>query len=421
MTLFKTSLWTGISTLIKAIAAYVTWKTIAIYTGPAGLAIIEQFQNFIQVARSLSCSLNQAIVKYIAEYKNDEDKKSRILSSALIFYLTVSFLVAIILLYFSAEISSEVFQSLVYKKPIILLGLSIILFSLNNLLVSVLNGELEIKKLVSSGIANTLLIFIITIYLVINYGLQGGLIGFILNQSIILLFTLYLVIKCQWFKFHSYIRGIDLESLHKLAKFALITFTTVVIAPASLIIVRRYVAHTLTWEDAGYWQGIMKLSTGYLILMNLVLSAYYLPKFSELQTISELKKEIIDCYKFIFPFVLFAMVFIFLLKKQIVLILYSPEFIPMLVLFKYQMIGDIARMGAWLLANVLIAKAAVKTLVITEIVFALSYVFFTVIFIHYFGLIGAAIAFTVNYLLYWICISFFTARYLRNGEFQTSI
>src|SRR3990167_1594272 len=116
MTLIKTTLWTGLSTLIKAISTYMTWKIIAVYTGPSGLAIIEQFQNFIQICRSLSCSLNQGIIKYVSEYKNNEEKKSRIISSAFIILLIASILVTIVLFIFSGEISKKVFNSLAYKQ-----------------------------------------------------------------------------------------------------------------------------------------------------------------------------------------------------------------------------------------------------------------------------------------------------------------
>ena len=69
------------------------------------------------------------------------------------------------------EISKKVFNSLAYKQVLILLGVSITLYSLNSLLLSVLNGELEIKKYVTCNIANTILIFSIrlsTFFLTIN-------------------------------------------------------------------------------------------------------------------------------------------------------------------------------------------------------------------------------------------------------------
>ena len=174
MTLFKTTLWTGLSTLIKIIISCFTWKVIAVYTGPFGVAVIEQFQNFLQICRSLSSSLSQGVVKYIAEYKYDEEKKSKILSSAFIFYFVISITVTFFLILFSKVIAEKVFSSFAYQKTIVILAISITLFTLNTLLLSVLNGELEIKKYVFSNITNTFISFFIITYLIVQHGIQGG-------------------------------------------------------------------------------------------------------------------------------------------------------------------------------------------------------------------------------------------------------
>ena len=42
MTLIKTSVLTGISTVIQVISGFIVTKVIAVYVGPAGLAIIGQ-------------------------------------------------------------------------------------------------------------------------------------------------------------------------------------------------------------------------------------------------------------------------------------------------------------------------------------------------------------------------------------------
>jgi PST family polysaccharide transporter len=54
MTLIKTSVLTGISTIIKVISAFVINKVIAIYVGPSGLAIVGQLQNFLLYSFLLS-------------------------------------------------------------------------------------------------------------------------------------------------------------------------------------------------------------------------------------------------------------------------------------------------------------------------------------------------------------------------------
>src|SRR3990167_10621524 len=98
MTLIKTSILTAASTLIKMMCGFVIAKIIAIFLGPAGLALMGQFQNFIQITQNFSGGmLGHGIVKYIAEYKNDAAQKKEILSSALFISLISSILVGFIL------------------------------------------------------------------------------------------------------------------------------------------------------------------------------------------------------------------------------------------------------------------------------------------------------------------------------------
>lgn len=419
MTLFKTTVWTGASTFFKAVLMYLMWKVIAVYTGPAGVALIEQFQNFLQISRtSVVCGINQGVVKYVAEYKDNEEKKSRILSNAAALNFVFCIAVSIILVGFSTKISHVILLTDAYTNVIKFIAISTILFALNSLGLSILNGELEIKKYISCIIANATLNFFITVYLVIYYGIYGVLIGFVLNQSLVGVLTLYFVAKCKFFKFRSFFKGVDSDSIYKLTKYSLMVFTTTFIVPISLIIVRRYIAHSLFWEDAGYWQGIMRLSSGYIIIINMIFSVYYLPKLSSTQNMKELKREVIRSYQFIFPLALLGLMGIFLLKKPIIIIMYSREFLPMIILFKYQLMGDVARIGTWLLINILLARALIKTFIFFEIFFAITYVLFTMIFVHYFGLIGSAIGFTVNYMLYWIFMIIFSIWYL-NGNTES--
>ena len=384
-----------------------------VYTGPGGVAIIDQFQNFLQIARtSVVCGINQAVVKYVAEYKDNADKKTLILSSATTLNVVICILVSAILIGFSTQISHLILLSDDYASLIKLVAASTLLFAVNNLGLSILNGELEIQRYIYGITANTILNFIITVFLVIHYGLYGGLIGFILNQSLISVFTLYLVVKSKRFKLSDFFQGVDVGSAQSLIKYSLMIFTTAFITPISHIVVREYIANSLLWEDAGYWQGMIRLSSGYIIIMNMVLSFYYIPKLSATETMKELKTEVIRSYQLFFPLILLGVLLIFFLKEKIVVLMYSKEFLPMAALFKYQLIGDVARMGTWLLINILLAKALVKTFVACEIFFSMSYVILTMVFVHYFGLIGSAIGFTVNYLLYWIFMISFSTWYM---------
>jgi len=75
---------------------------------------------------------------------------------------------------------------------------------------------------------------------------------------------------------------------------------------------------------------------------------------------------------------------------------------PMVELFKWQLIGDVIKISSWLLSYLMLAKAMTQLYVYTEIIFSAIFVYLSISFIDRFGLIGVTYAFCLNYVLYLI-------------------
>ncbi|WP_151802439.1 oligosaccharide flippase family protein, partial [Acinetobacter guillouiae] len=83
MNLLKTSVLNGVAVLIKTATMFLLNKVLAVYVGPAGYAAIGQFQNFIQMVTTFAGSaINNAVIKYTAEYYDDENKQRAIWKTA---------------------------------------------------------------------------------------------------------------------------------------------------------------------------------------------------------------------------------------------------------------------------------------------------------------------------------------------------
>jgi PST family polysaccharide transporter len=130
-----------------------------------------------------------------------------------------------------------------------------------------------------------------------------------------------------------------------------------------------------------------------------------MPRLSEIHIKSELQHEIIKGYKLILPIVSIIALLIWICKGIIIHAIFTPAFLPMKPLFTYQLIGDFFKIGSWLLAYLMIAKAMTKTYIITEILFSASYVALSYYFISQYGIIGATYSFCINYGIYWIVMA----------------
>lgn len=406
MTLIKTSVLTGISTIIKAISAFVINKVIAIYVGPSGLAIVGQLQNFMELIVTFSNgAITNGIVKYTAEYQTIEQKQ-KIFSTSIVISLVCSLIISIFLFGFSDYLSKLILKDIQYSSVFIVFGLTIFLFALNTVLMSILNGQKEIKKYILVNIASSIFSLFFTSFLIMQLNLMGALYALVVNQSVIFFVTLVFVVKSNWFKLEYFKQGLDKESLSKLSRYSLMAITSALTVPVSHLIIRNYIGENLGWDSAGYWQGIWYISTMYLMIITTSLGVYYLPRLSEIQDNNELKKEIFHGYKIIIPIVIVMSIVIFLLKEYIILIAFSDKFMPMMELFTWQLIGDVIKIASWLLAYLMLAKAMTKIFIYTEIVFSTLFVLLSILFVNNFGLIGITYAFSLNYFLYLIMMIF---------------
>ncbi|MFG7351465.1 O-antigen translocase [Shewanella oncorhynchi] len=403
MTLIKTSVLTFISTAIKLLTALVINKAVAIYIGPSGLALVGQFQNFMTLAMTAAQgAINSGVTKYSAEYGKESDRLPILFSTASKISLVTSMIVGAGTIIFSNYISLQFLKTESYSYIFIIFGFSIVLFVLNSLLLSILNGIKEVKTWVVINVIQSLYSLVFTTLLIVFLGLDGALIAMVTNQSVIFFIVLWKLRRHQIIKLESFKHVFSKVEAKKLSSFAAMALTSAVTVPVSHLIIRNHIGETISWEAAGHWQAIWYISTMYLMVVTTALSTYYLPRLSEISNKVELRKELLSGYKIIMPIVLVMSLSIFLLKDFIIWLLFTQEFAPMRELFMWQLIGDVMKLAAWLLAYLMLAKAMTKTFIITEIMFSLFFVLLSIWFVNQYGLIGISYSFALNYTLYLI-------------------
>lgn len=399
--LIRTTFFSAIITFIRIVAGFIVSKVVALFTGPAGVALIGQFTNFISIVLTFANgAINSGVIKYTSEFNDDKEQLKKLFSTALRISIYCSSIFGLIILIFASYISEFLFHSSLYCNPIRVLGITIIFYSLNSLFIAILNGLQQIKKFTLVNTAGSIIGLLFTVILVFFLKIEGALYALVLTQSIVFFVTLFLVIKSDWFSWSYFKQSFNNEIAKKLSHYSLMAITTSLCMPVAQIILRNLVIEKLGVDSAGYWQGMMRISDGYLMLITTSLSTYYLPKLAALRGNRELRQEIIQGYKIIIPVVLISCLSIYWLRFFIIDTLFTPEFDEMSKLFSFQLLGDFFKIASWILAYLFVAKSMTKAFIITEIIFTLSYVFLSYVCISSYELKGIAIAFAVNYFLY---------------------
>ena len=415
MNLKSTTILSGIITLVRILSGVISVKVIAVSIGPAGVAYVGQFQSFIAIISNIAgLGIGNGVIKYVSEHKDDHINFLKTIHTSLYITLLSTFFIAIITFYLSDELSSYILGTNKYYFIFYILATTLILFSLGQLITQVFNGMQLIQALTKIKIYSSLLGVGITLVLVYFYGIVGALISLVISQVVIFFIALYFVKKENLLNASILKFSYDKQKARLLFGFSLMSIVSIVLTQARQMYLRDYVITNISTEAAGYWQAVWKISEMYLMIVTTSLSVYYLPKLSSTKSNNLLRIEIFKTAKFILPLVFFAAILIYLSRDLIINVLYTNEFNAIRDLFLFQLIGDFLKIAGWLISFLMVSKAMIKPFIITEIVFILTYLLFSVLLIPVYGLQGLTIAFAINYFLYLI----FMIYYFRKILFQ---
>lgn len=396
---------TAISTLVKMLTGLVSVKVVATIIGPSGIALLGQLNNFATIVMTMaSGGINSGITKYVAEYKDSDDKVKDLLSTALRITVWCSLAVGLCMILLHRFLSTLIMLSPEYGYVFIIFGFTVFLYALNMMLTSVLNGYKEFKKYVSVNIVGSLLGLLFTLGFILTLGLRGALISAVTFQSVMFFVTLWMIRKLPWVSWDFFKRHIETDILKKYFRYTVMTLVTAATVPVSQMLLRGYVISEISSIEAGWWEGMNRISNMYLMIITSSFSVYYLPRLSEIQNKRELRSEIYKAYKLIIPMLLVGFSIVYFLRFWVIEILFTPDFLPMEQLFIWQLLGDFLKICSWLLAFLMIAKSMTRIFVTTEIIFALTFVALGLLFMHCNGIVGIVQAYVINYILYTICM-----------------
>ncbi|MES2105900.1 MAG: O-antigen translocase [Pseudomonadota bacterium] len=406
MSLIRTSLLNAIAVGVRMLTMLGLSKLLAVYVGPAGYAVIGQFQNAVTMILSFaSGAINTGVTKYTAQYHDDTAMQHKLWRTAGLISFSTAIAASVLIAVFNRPLALLVLKDGSLGSVFLWLAACLILFVLNTLLLAILNGKKAVSSYVAANIATSIVTLLATWALASAWGLYGALVALAINQSVVAFITLALCMKSGWFSVSMLFGKLDRTIARQLGAFALMAIVTAVAVPLSQLLIRNHLVQDFGWNAAGYWQAVIRISDMYLMLITTTLTVYYLPRLSEIADRGELKKEIRRVYRFILPVTVLGAATVYLLRSWIIQIVFTADFAPMLDLLAWQLIGDVIKIGSWVLGFVMLGRAMTRAYIVTEIVFSLSLVLLTYWLTPIFGLKGSVLAFTINYLLYWICIA----------------
>lgn len=400
--------------LIKIAIGVVTSKLLAVFVGPSGMALVGNLKNFITSLESIATlGFQNGIIKYVAENDKNKTELNKIISSVFISLLFFSVLISLILFVFCSLFNHQIFgRNTNYLIVIQAIALGIPFYSMSIFFLSVINGLGKYRKVIIVNILGNIIGLILSIIFIYKLQTLGALLSIVVAPSLLFFVTYYLINSELDILKNIKLSNFDFKIIKNLAAFSLMALVSAVLGPIVYLAIRKNIIADLGINQAGYWETITRISGYYMMFINSILVIYFLPKLIKAKNNMETKAIFHSYYKYILPVFIIGTLGIYFFRFPLIKILFTNDFLPVVSLFFWQIIGDILKVTSLVLGYNFFAKRLTKAFILSEILSLLSLYLLSIYLIKIFDLQGIIIAQAIDNFLYLIILMFYFRKSL---------
>lgn len=413
--LLKVTAMTGLLTLLRMAMGFVIAKVVAIYTGPTGMAMLGQVQSMVGSLNGIiNAPVGSGVVRFTAEYKEQGfEACAPWWSAALQWVLIISVIAIPVGVLLAKPIASSLFKDSGLSWVVVATVCVLPFSAIGTLCNSVINGQQLYRRYVGLGILSALISGGVMLGMIAWQSIEGALLAAAVQAALIGVVMLIANLRQPWFKLRYWWGGVEPKARKQIGGYMLMAITSALTVPISLILVRNILISQVGWDATGQWQAVYKISEVYLGVITMALGTYYLPRLASLTGIDAIVNEIHKTARVIIPIVASMALGVYLLRDVAIYLLFTEEFRSARDLFSIQLSGDVVKIASWLYAYPMLSRGATKWFMGTEILFSLSFVALTYLFVSNMGLKGAPIAYLVNYSVYFLGVFLNVKRFSR--------
>ena len=415
MNFIKTSIYSAASTTISLLVKLITNKVIALYLGTNGMFLMGQLKDFLKIGNTLgTMGIETGTVKYTSELNNKEkDFKDLVGTSFKIHLYSSLIIIGLILIfynYLTLSISKEMSEINNYSFKY-LLCFSVVSFSIQTFIMSVLNGLKKIKIFILINIIATIISAGVLIFLVINYLTVGAYYALVLSPIITLITALIICLFLKPFKLNFLNSVLKIKYFKNLSKFSLMAIMAPICLVGATFTVRYYIYDEFDSNHAGSWEAMWRISAIYLLFLTTTFKFYLVPTFTNLEN-NSLKKEVFKIWKTILPIIVIITLGVYIAKDLIIDILFTSEFNLINSLILFHLLGDIIKINCWVLGNILVAKAKTNHFILFQVEWSIVFVVLSIILANIYGFVGLSIAYFITYIVHFLLLNIYFRKLL---------
>ena len=391
----------GFAQVMKMIVGIIGSKFVAIFLGPIGIGTLGLLNNTISIIGSLtSFGLGITSVREVtlANSENDENKFSERITVLQKLAIIIGFFGAIITLVFSKLLSIWTFGTPDYYYWFVLLSVNFIISSLSTVRFSIMQGLRMVKSIAFSNVISSIFItvFSVPIYYFFKF---NGIVAVILLSSLIGLLVNYLftrkvrILPSELSFLESIKNGIPL------LKMGFLLSLNIIFGQICSYIIKIYLnGNGSSVEILGLFEVSSVILISYVGLVFSAMGTDFYPRLTSIQNDNLKVKELVnDQIEIGLLLITPAITFLYLVAPFLIQLLYTKEFLGVILILKAALFAVIIKAIIWPLGFIILAKGETKLYFKQEIISDLFLLISTIVLYHFFGLVGIGIASFVQF------------------------
>lgn len=361
--------------LLIFISGLVINKCIAVYSGPAGIALFGVIKNFhVFFGSILKLGSDNVIINRASKASKSNAQKKELISSILklcIFQIMFVFFTLIIM---DGLIYDLVFQSIMPSEEKWLVRLILILIFLtvfSEMIVSFFNGLLDLKKVFISGFSGSFLTMLLALSIQPTSFFEISILA-LSSGSFSAIILLYFLFQ------NSYIFSSDVDRFYKTSQTTLPISLPLLIQPilvsTAFLVIQNLISSSYGMKELSFF---VLCTTLVGVIMSLMMASgrmYFLPKLGSLTDLDERNRFFqTNIYFFLIAASIVCFI-IFFFAPLIIQILYSDKFLEASLLLSLLSSTVILKSFEWIIAISSWEKSRYRIYIIPEFIREVLYV-----------------------------------------------
>lgn len=380
-------------------------KFIAVIIGANGVGIIGLFNSVLTLIGSFASNgLETSIVKNISAAQDDDEKLLREVSIAKKIIWVIGALGMLLMLIFSPLLSKITFGNYDYTFGFGILSITLLFRQLASGSFAILRGLHKIKYLAKANFYGNVLGVIVSLPLYYFFKIDAIVPSIVISSFLSLLIAVFFEKKLKL----TQVQIPNQTTWNEGRKILSLGFSLGIISlltALSSYLFQIFIGFYSTISEVGLYSAGFTILTTYVGIIFTAMATDYYPRLAKISGDNTATSNLVQQQATMSVLILTPIIVVFLSFAPIIIrILYSKEFLPIVSMVSWGILGMLIKAISFSMGYVLIANADSKLFLKTSLFFNSFFLIINILSYYYYGLEGVGIAFIVNHFIHFFVL-----------------